>query len=105
MTLNGCDYLLHLPASGNAATMDLVCPAGTGSDNRYWVRTIQTDLPIAIPPFTGKSKVSLTNEAPGVLAVFNLTGFKANLTDVQPFLCPYKRSTEMKQLATPAQSN
>lgn len=93
MTMNGCDYLLHLPAAGNDATMDLVCPAGQEMTIDIGAELSKPICQIHIPPFTGKSKVSLTNEAPGVLATFNLTGFKASLTDSQPFLCPFNGST------------
>ena len=28
VTMNGCDYLFHLGATGNLATVDIVCPEG-----------------------------------------------------------------------------
>lgn len=93
VTLNGCDYLFHLPASGTSATVDLVCPAGQEITLDVGAELSKPICQVHIPPFTGKSKVDLTNSAPGVLATANVTGFKASLTDTQAFLCPFNGTT------------
>ena len=89
ITLNGCDYRFHLAATGNNATVDLVCPAG---------KDVTIDAGggacvAHITPFTGKSNVALSNSHPNIKAAASVTGITASLTDVSPFFCPFSGNT------------
>ncbi|HEV2790849.1 MAG TPA: hypothetical protein VGV69_06080, partial [Solirubrobacterales bacterium] len=91
VNMNGCDYLFHLGAEGNNATVDLVCPAGKDA-----TITAGGGACVAhIAPFTGKSNVALSNSTPSgkVNAVADVAGIGASLTDVSSFFCPFAGST------------
>jgi len=85
ITMNGCDYLFHLPASGGNATVDLVCPGGKD------VTIDASSCVIHIPPFTGKGHVNMSNNGAHIDADPTVSGITANLTD--GFLCPFEGNT------------
>ncbi|HEV2790640.1 MAG TPA: hypothetical protein VGV69_05010 [Solirubrobacterales bacterium] len=89
ITMNGCDYLFHLPTSGDEATVDLVCPAG----KEVTIDAGGGACVAHIPPFTGKSSVTMTTKGDHVDAKPNVTGVTAQLTDVSPFFCPFSGNT------------
>ncbi|HEV2791767.1 MAG TPA: hypothetical protein VGV69_10750 [Solirubrobacterales bacterium] len=85
VTMNGCDYLLHLPAIGNSATVDLVCPAG---------KDVTLEIgggvcTVHIPPFTGKGSVTLTNNGNHISAKPAISGITMSLTDDGGIFCIY----------------
>ena len=92
VTMNGCDFLLHLGTTGGDATVDLVCPAGKDV-------TIDAGGGACvshIPSFTGKAKVALSNVHPNIEGKATVSGIKVSLTDVSSFFCPFAGSTTVE---------
>ena len=95
VNMNGCDYLLHLSASGTAATVDLVCGAGKSAE----IILAGGVCIIHIPAFTGKAKVELSNTHPNITGAASVSGITALLTK-SSFLCPFKVNSTVVNTAT-----
>ena len=95
VNMNGCDYLFHLGAEGNNATVDLVCPAG-----KDVTITAGGGACVAhIAPFAGKGSVALSNAElteptrKVIKAAADVANIGASLTDVSSFFCPFGGNT------------
>jgi hypothetical protein len=93
VTMNGCDYLFHLPASGGEATVDLLCPAG----KEVTIDAGGGACVIHIKEQLGLKHALIKNEEAGgvkdIHVTVTISGIHATLTDVFPFLCPFAGET------------